>query len=338
MRALYYPAFDQLTQLNLPAPTPADGEVLLQVSACGICGSELESFRHHSLRRPPPLIMGHEFCGTVVDSGHHGRRFSQGTRVVSNSLVSCRTCVNCRRGDEHLCRNRQLFGMHRPGAFAEYVCVPEHCLFTIPETLKPEAACLTEPLANGVHMVRLTTDLSPRRVLVIGAGPIGLLAQQAFRAMTGAQVFTSDPNPRRLAAAAAVGATRTIDPLKEDVVAMTRELSGGEGADVVIDAVGSEQTKRQSLQAVRAGGAVVWIGLAQDEIKLPSLGVTLAEIRIHGTYAARPTDMSKAIELLARGAVATETWVTLAPLQEGAELFRRMLVAQDADIKGIIVP
>jgi L-iditol 2-dehydrogenase len=242
------------------------------------------------------------------------------------------------RGNEHLCRNRQLFGMHRPGAFAEFVAVPEHCLFPIPAALAPEAACLTEPLANGVHMVRLTADLSPKRVLVIGAGPIGLLAQQAFRAMTGAQVLVSDPNPHRLAVASSLGAVRTIDPAKEDVIAVTRELAAGEGADVVIDAVGSEQTKRQSVQAVRAGGAVVWIGLAQDEVKLGSLGVTLAEIRIHGTYAARPSDMSKAIDLLARGAVSTAPWVTLAPLKEGADLFRRMLAARDGDIKGVIVP
>jgi threonine dehydrogenase-like Zn-dependent dehydrogenase len=124
MRALFYPAFDKLELRDVPPPQPAPGEVLLQVAATGICGSELESFKGRSPRRPPPLIMGHEFCGTVVSVTDGADEHLIGRRFVSNSLVSCGKCPSCERGDTHLCPQRQIFGMHRPGAFAEYVAVP----------------------------------------------------------------------------------------------------------------------------------------------------------------------------------------------------------------------
>src|SRR3954464_3092908 len=121
MRVLRYPAFDQLERCEIDVVPPKPDEVQLRVAACGICGSELESFKNHSPRRPPPLVMGHEFCGTIAETGGEGRAWRTGQRVVSNSLVPCGRCGRCARGDTHLCADRQIFGMHRPGAFAEYV-------------------------------------------------------------------------------------------------------------------------------------------------------------------------------------------------------------------------
>lgn len=339
MRALVYTDFDTLASDDrLPAPEIAADELLVRVAACGICGSELESFRHRSPRRKPPLVLGHEFCGVVERAGSAADGFRAGDRIVSNSLVSCGQCPRCARGDGHLCERRQLFGMHRPGAFAEYVAVPASAAIPWPASLPAAAACLAEPLANGVHMVRLTAGLAPRHVLVIGGGPIGLLAQQALQALTPARVVVSDIVPERLEIAARTGALRTIRADQEDVVAVVRSLTGGEGADVVIDAVGSELTKRQSLQAVRPGGAVVWIGLAQDEIRLPSFGITIPEVCVHGTYGARRADLQTAIDLLASGRVETASWVQTAPLAEGEALFRAMLAARGRDIKGVLLP
>ena len=133
MRVLRYPAFDQLEIADCdPAPLRPD-EVRLRVAACGICGSELESFKNRSPRRPPPLVMGHEFCGIIETVGPAVRDWKVGARVVSNSLVPCGHCVRCHRGDTHLCAQRQVFGMHRPGAFAEQVNVPARCLIPWPE-------------------------------------------------------------------------------------------------------------------------------------------------------------------------------------------------------------
>src|SRR6476661_5236216 len=177
MKVLLYPAWDKIEVAQRPEPSPGDGEVIVRVSACGLCGSELEAFKNHSPRRTPPLVLGHEFCGVVEALGPgvetRGVGLRVGRKVVSNSLVPCNQCVRCRRGDTHLCGKRQIFGMNRPGAFAERVAVPADCLIPWPDTLPAEAACLAEPLANGVHVAELVRPLRPKTVLVFGAGPIG---------------------------------------------------------------------------------------------------------------------------------------------------------------------
>src|SRR3989454_12424644 len=254
MKTLLYPAYEQLEIADQPAPRPGEGEVLLRVEACGICGSELEAFKKRSPRRVPPLIMGHEFCGVVEEAGPGVSTLTTGQRVVSHSLFGCGQCVRCARGDSHLCAHRQLFGMNRAGGFAEYVSVPEQCLVAWPEPLPADAASLAEPLANGVHVVGLTRQLNPGIVVIIGAGPIGLLSQQAFQCLSSADVVVADLIPERLDVASSLGAKQVINCSEEDFLAEVFRLTGGEGADVLVDAVGSGLSKKQSLAATRPGG------------------------------------------------------------------------------------
>lgn len=337
MKAFVYPDWERLEVAGWPLPQIAPDEVLLRVAACGICGSELETFKAKSERRRPPLVMGHEFCGTIEAVGREVRGFEAGQKVVSNSIVSCGECARCARGNSHLCAQREIFGMHRPGAFAEFVAVPSRCLLTWPEGVPASAACLAEPLANGVHMVNLSRALQPQTVLVIGAGPIGLMAGQAFAQMLGAQVFMADLSPARLAVAGRLGAT-PINPKEEDVVAHVRAMTGGEGVDLVVDAVGAGLTKTQSLAAARAGGAAIWIGLHEDEMALRSYEVTLAEKQIFGTYAAKMDELQTALDLMKEGRVDVSSWVQVAPLEESVALFGRMLRGCGQDIKGVITP
>lgn len=338
MQALLYPAFDELTLTEQPRPIAEEGEVLLRVAACGICGSELESFKNRSSRRTPPLVMGHEYCGRIESLGPGVRGFAVGEPVIGNALVSCGECVRCLRGDTHLCAKRQIFGMHRLGAFAEFVNVPARVLLQWPEQLPAAAASLAEPLGNGVHMVRRTEHLRPETVLVIGAGPIGLLAQQAFAVLTGAKIFSADLKPARREAARRLGASDVFDPVERDLVTAVREGTGGEGVDLVVDAVGSAFTKRQSLAAARAGGAAVWIGLHENEMRLDSFDVTLPEKQVFGTYAATLSDMEEAVRLMENGDIRTQEWVQTFPLDDGVNAFRRMLAGEDQDIKAVLIP
>lgn len=338
MRALYYPAFGQLEVRDHPEPSPAPDEVVLRVAACGICGSELEAFHTENTRRTPPLILGHEFCGTVESLGAEVSGFAVGQRVVSHSLVPCGDCVRCARGDTHLCARRQIFGMNRPGAFAEFVAVPARCLVPWPDDLPARAACLAEPLANGVHLVHLTQAWKPRLVLVIGAGPIGLMTHQAFQAMTDARVMVADLSAERLIVAVRTGAHEVIDPRDAPLAEVVLALSDGEGADVVIDAVGLEITKWQSVEATRPGGATVWIGLRENIITFDSFEITLPERHVLGSYAATQAELVEAIELMRSGAVDVTSWPSTFPLEQGVEAFRRMLAAKGADIKGILIP
>lgn len=339
MRALLYPEFDRIENAFVPEPPrPQADEVTLRVSACGICGSELEAFKSRSPRRTPPLVLGHEFCGVIesvgrdVDAGD----WQPDARVVSNSLVPCARCVRCRRGDSHLCATRQIFGMNRPGALAERVNVPARCLLPWPENLSAAEACLAEPLANGLHVAHLTQSVPAQLALVVGAGPIGLFCQQALQVLRGVKVVVADLSDERLAVARRLGAVRTINPRHEEIVTVVRELTGGEGADIAVDAVGAVATKRSSLEATRPGGAAVWIGLHENTVAVDTFGITLPEKRVFGSYAATMDELRLALSLMATGQVDAKSWTTRLPLTEAEQAFRRALAAQGTDIKLIV--
>src|SRR5690606_39177451 len=205
MNAMIYSDWKRLEIGPVPEPVPRAGELLVRVAACGICGSELEAFKKRSPRRRPPLVLGHEFCGEVVSVPPRGDPGWIGRKVVANAIVSCGHCHQCQRGNSHLCINRELFGLDRPGGVAQAGDVPEQAVLEWPTGLEAQQACLAEPLANGVHIVRLCESLAPTNVLVIGAGAIGLLCQQAFQTMLGAKVAVADVRPDRLQIAHELG-------------------------------------------------------------------------------------------------------------------------------------
>jgi threonine dehydrogenase-like Zn-dependent dehydrogenase len=336
MRSLFYPAHDQLELRDVPMPQPAPGEVLFRVAACGICGSELESFKERSPRRPPPLILGHEFCGTVSGAADRANDSLVGRRFVSNSLVVCGECPSCRRGDTHLCLRRQLFGMHRPGAFAEFVALPAASLLPWPDELPAEAACLAEPLANGVHVTNLTRHLHVERALVIGAGPIGLMCQQALQALRGIPVMVCDLAPGRLAVAQKLGAARTVCSRETDVRKEIAAWTDGTGVDLVVDAVGAAATKELSLAALRPGGAAVWIGLHSDRMDLNTYAITLPEKQIFGTYSAKQSELAEALDLMVQRKVDVTSWTEIAPIERGVEAFHRMATPGERDLKAVL--
>ena len=338
MLTLHYPSYGKLEIVEQPRPAPAADEVVVAVAACGLCGSELETFRSRSPRRLPPLVMGHEFCGVVETVGSGVDEAMVGQRYVVNAIVPCGACPMCAGGDTHLCSNRQVFGMHRPGAFAEAVAVPQRALVPWPNGVSASAACLAEPLANGVHVVRLTADLAATKVVVIGAGPIGLSVLQCFVAMRSAQVVVSDIRDGRLTVARALGANHTVNATDGDLRSEIKRWTDGHGADVVVDAVGSAETKRLSLECARPGGACVWIGLHEDDVTLSTYGITLRELRLFGTYGATLDDVTDAVELIRSAKVDMTSWVSRFALGDGVDAFRRMLDPSGDDIKAVIQP
>jgi len=184
----------------------------------------------------------------------------------------------------------------------------------------------------------LTRHLPARSVLVIGAGPIGLFCQQALQVQRGARVYVADLSAERLAVAKKLGAVRVINPRDEDIARVVAAETGGEGADLTIDAVGSSLTKKASLDALRPGGASVWIGLHENTVSLDTYGITLPEKQVLGTYAAKIDELAQALELMASGKVDALSWVQSFPLNDGVIAFQRMLAAKGADIKGVICP
>ena len=247
MKALVFTAPGTVELLDVPEPDPAPGETVVQVRVAGICGSELHGARRPGFRKPP-LIMGHEFAGTGAG----------GEPVVVNPILSCGRCAECRRGLRHVCREREIVGVHRAGGFAERVAVPASALRPLPPGLPWETAALIEPAANAVHAWNQALGavgakgVPAPRVAVIGCGAIGLLC--AATALSGGadRVEVTDLSPARLAAAQRLGAE-----------VADRGLSGE--YDVVIDAVGSAATRAASVAHQRPGGVAVWLGLAEEE-------------------------------------------------------------------------
>lgn len=339
MKALYYPVWDQLEICDVDEPAPGPGEVIVKVAAVGICGSELHGFATRAARRTPPLIMGHEFGGTVATVGHGVTEVRSGDRVAVNSVISCGRCEECLEGQSHLCREGEVFGTRRAGAFAELCAAPATTLLPLPQDVSFLQAALTEPLANAVHAVSLTRQRFPETVVIFGAGTIGLLVLQVMRVAGAFRLVVVDVSDVRLEVARCLGADATFNPRRDDVVAGVRGLTRERGADVAVDAVGASDTRQAAVMATRPGGEIVWLGLHDDPTHLSGFAVVLGERRISGSFGVTPRDLRTAIGLFAAGRIELTPWVRTFPLTEGARVFRQLVTAPPQDyIKAVLLP
>lgn len=313
MKALVFTAPGTVELLDVPEPDPAPGEVVVEVRAAGICGSELHGARRPGFRQPP-LIMGHEFAG-----------IAGGEAVVVNPILSCGRCPECRRGLRHVCREREIIGVHRAGGFAERVAVPASALRPLPPGLPWEAAALIEPAANAVHAWNLAlgaVGVERRRVAVIGCGAIGLLCAATALSSGAGQVEVTDLSPARLAAAQRLGA-EVADP----------GLSGQ--YDVVIDAVGSAATRAASVAHQRPGGVAVWLGLAGEETGFDGNALIRSEKRVVGSFAYRDEEFAQA---MARIRYWDLTWAAGYPLAAAAEVFTGLMNGGLDPLKALLRP
>ena len=329
MQALVWLGPRDMVQRDEPMPKLAAGEVLISVGAVGICGSELSGFLGHNSLRVPPLIMGHECAGQVVQvtggTFATGDAATVGARVTFNPLVVCGTCDRCLSGKSNLCRRRQLVGAHRPGAFAQYVAVPARQCYPLPESLSLVAGSLAEPLACSVRAVTLSGVKPQERLLILGAGPIGLCAVAAARAQGVKQIVISDVAPQRLEIARRWGTSDAINAREQDVVAFVQQRYPG-GVDSVIDAVGATPVRTQAIRAVVPGGRVVFIGLHDEESVMPANYLIRQEITVTGTFAYTDDDFAQAVDLLNRGVVQPSIeWLEERPLSDGPTAFAELV-------------
>lgn len=310
MKALVFTAPNTVELHDVPEPHVAAGELVVDVRAVGICGSELHGIASTDFRKPP-LVMGHELAGVAAD----------GRRVTVNPLFSCGSCDRCADDQEHLCRERQILGIHRSGAFAERVAVPQNAVREIPATMSFAAATVIEPLANAVHVLRLADPGENPRIAVLGAGPIGLCCLLVARRY-GERVDVCDLSEERLAVAARLGA-QTV----------ARELSGE--YDIVIDAVGAAATHQLSIDLLRPGGTAVWIGLLSTDAGFDGQEIVRSEKRVIGSYCYRPADFDEAVRLAGEIDL---SWTTSFPLDKGATIFEELLNGRADVLKAVLHP
>lgn len=341
MKALVWEGPRIMTMRDVPEPTAADDEVVLRVAYAGICGSELSGYLGHNALRKPPLIMGHEFAGEIVALGSRASEINpalkMGTRVTANPLQYCGTCEYCLRGLNQLCVSRKLIGAARPGAFAQMVSVPAKLVLPLPDGMSYETGALTEPVAVGVRMAELMGDVQNADLLIVGAGPIGLLALQALKLRGARRIFISDLDPERLAMGEQLGGV-PLNPKQVDVVQTVREQTNGLGAVASVDAVGAGITRAQAIAATRSTGTVVLTGLHEESSPMPVADVIRREIVLRGAFAYSPVNFSEAVERLATEEMHLAPWIVQAPLEEGGAWFDRLIDAPGNVAKVLLVP
>lgn len=320
MKAIVYHGPKTLVIEERPVPAAAADELIIKVQAVGICGSELEGYLGHSSIRVPPLVMGHEFSGVVAEAAQGAKGLTAGSKVIVNPLISCGMCDRCALGKPNICRNREIIGIHRPGAFAEYVAVPAANAFPMPQQMDASLASLAEPLAISIHAAKL--GFQPfGDLLIFGAGTIGLLTLQVAQNMGVRKVMVTDINPARLQYAKQLGAEIAEPDQLPDLAG--KFFSPG-GLDTIIDCVGLAATREQAMRLVNPGGKVIMVGLGSDLSALPMNHLVRQEIMIFGSYTYTKAEFEQAIHLLSAGKIQRNPWSTIRGLLEAPDCFKAL--------------
>jgi L-iditol 2-dehydrogenase len=343
MNALLLSQYKHLEIATLPVPVPEPFDVLVQVAACGICGSDVHGYDGTSGRRIPPIVMGHEAAGIVAAVGSEVSGFAVGDRVTFDSTVYCGVCAFCRKGEMNLCDARQVVGVscgdyRRAGAFAEYVAVPARIVYKLPDNLAFAEAAMLEAVSVALHAVAVSKLDGGETALVIGAGMIGLLTLQAARVAGCSPVFVADIDATRLKSAADLGADKTILASGDELTKEVLRLTEGRGVDVVLEAVGRNETIAAAIDCVRKGGTVTLIGNITPQVNLPLQKVVSRQIRLQGSCASCG-EYPEAMELMAAGKIRVGPLITaVAPLSDGPAWFDRLHSGEPNLMKVVLDP
>jgi L-iditol 2-dehydrogenase len=308
-------------------PRPGPGQVKVEVKAAGVCGSDLHIY-HDEIAIPtePPVIMGHEFAGEIVELGDGVQGHCIGDRVTCETTAwSCGRCLQCRLGHYNMCANRKVVGYAVDGCFAKYCVVNEPQVHLLPDNVDFVSGALTEPLACCVHAVLELTSISAGDVVVIsGPGPIGLLCLQLVKAAGGYAVMCgTHQDAARLELAGRLGADLTVNVEKQDVLRLIGDLTHSQGADLFLECAGAPPAARLGLQVTRRGGQYTQVGLFPGPFELSFDLIAYKELRVTGSLGQRWTSWRRALALLGQGQVDTKVLVShVLPITEWREAFR----------------
>ncbi len=334
MKALVYTDTQELTYREEKDPVKTEGESILKVHASGICGSDMHAYHGKDERRVPPLILGHEVSGKILDG-----KF-QDKNAVLNPLITCGKCEYCTSGSEHLCPNRVLLGMNIPyerqGAFAELIKVPETNIYEIPDRLNIKEASVAEPTAVSLHAVlmgesSLKKPISECRTLVQGAGAIGLLCSLILSKIKGNKdIVMSDPNKLRLNECSKHFDAKFVGPTDKEIK--------NDSFDIVFDTVGLEVSRQQAISVVKPGGTIIHIGLTQPSGQFNFRKATLQEVTFIGTYCYTNKDFENTIKILADKKIGELNWIEYRELKKGAKAFKEIHDGTCSSPKIVLLP
>ena len=332
MKALFKPdnSSGKLEIREVDDPEPTDDQVLVEVRAAGICGSDVK----HLLRvRGTPVILGHEFSGEIVEVAGGVEGWRVGDRVVSETSGHvCGRCHFCGTGDYHLCPERRGLGSGMDGAFARYIAVPQRLLHGIPDGLSYDEAALVQPCADIVNAVTRKADVYPGDIVVVlGPGPMGLLTTQVAKARGAATVVQTGHRGVRLGIAADIGADVTVPVEEEDPVEKVMELTGGVGADVVFEASGSASAVLQAFEMVRRRGQVTLIASPPKPVEFDFRRILGKALTVRGSIMSKRVDYERAMSMISSGAVRVGPMITHKfPITEWRKAFDAIMVEKSA--------
>jgi (R,R)-butanediol dehydrogenase/meso-butanediol dehydrogenase/diacetyl reductase/L-iditol 2-dehydrogenase len=344
MKALLMEEYKKMNFTDVADPKIGDPhDILVKVKAVSICGSDVHGFDGSTGRRKPPIIMGHEAAGEIAAVGGAVKRFKVGDRITFDSTIYCGTCFYCQNGDVNLCDDRTVLGVscddyRRHGAFAEYVLVPDHICYHLPEGLPYEEAAMTEPVGVAAHAFRLGAPGLNDSAAVVGSGLIGLTLIQILRASISGKIVALDTDQVRRQKSLEAGADIALDPADPELDKKIKELSSGRGIDRVFEAVGATAPVQTAISIVRKGGTVTLIGNVSTKIEMPLQSVVTRQVRLQGSCAIAG-EYPIALDLMARKKINVSSLISKsAPLSEGQIWFDKLYNREDNLLKVVLIP
>ena len=335
MRAAFYEGHESIRIGDCAPAPPGKGQVQIQVSHCGICGTDLHVFHGKMDHRVTfPQVIGHEMSGTITAAGEGVTGWAPGDRVTVRPLDPCGDCPACRAGHSHVCQKLKFIGIDAPGAMQSLWTVPAHTLHRLPDNLSLLQGALIEPIAVACHDVRLGGVQSGEFVVVLGGGPIGVLVACVAR-NEGARVVVSEVNPFRLKLAASLG-LETVNPRETDLVKMVNAETGGAGADVVFEVSGSAAGAEMMTRLPRVRGRVVVVAVFSDPPKVDLFQFFWRELKLAGVRVYEPEDFEKAIAIAAAGRLPMDRLITNTVPLDGLESAFRQLESGGAVMKILV--
>lgn len=343
MKALVLDEYNQLNYRDFPDPIIQSDEVLIEVKACGICGSDVHGMDGSTGRRKPPIVMGHEASGVIIETGNEVKIWKAGDRVTFDSTVYPLNDWFTLRGHYNLSDNRQVLGVspgeyRRHGAFAEKVAVPQHILHRIPDGVSFAEATMVEPIAVAAHAINVSGLKPGSSALVVGAGMVGVFVVQLLKLFGASPVIAFDIDDQKLELAKKFGADFTFNAKEKNNPEKIVEQTKNRGADFAFEVVGISETVQTAIENTRKGGTVVLVGNLSPQIQFPLQQVVTREITVQGSCAING-EYELILDLLATKKVDVTPLISaVAPLSEGANWFKRLYNKEPGLNKVILVP
>lgn len=343
MKALVLEKYNQFVYKDVPEPEISDDEVLVQVKACGICGSDVHGMDGSTGRRIPPLIMGHEASGIIFKVGKNVKNWKVGDRITFDSTVYQLNDWYTREGLYNLSDNREVLGVspgnyRRNGAFADYVAVPEHILYHIPDNVSFEQAAMVEPVAVALHAVNQSHLSLGESCVVVGVGTIGFFLIRLLKMAGVYQLIAVDISNVNLERAKNIGADYIFNPGDDQIINKIISVTRNRGADIAFEAVGISESVNTCINSIRKGGRIVLVGNLSPSVEFPLQSVVTRELKLFGSCAIRG-EYTTVLDLMSKSKLNVNEQISaVANLSEGADWFERLRNNTEGLKKVILVP